>query len=178
MQISLKKYKLFFVAMATGVAFFGGILQASAFTSTTTSSKYVFNVDPQFIRCVSGATPDVMAYCNYILSNFATVGTVIYVSGVGLNDGVEFTVTQAVFAPDRWTLIGSGVPATQTEFVDSYGGYILSDEAPVGPSPTSTPTTTAQFDYTDFFNVFLLFGLFLYFLLIVYIVKKQLIKFL
>lgn len=164
--------------MATGVAFFGGILNVNAFTSTTTSSKFVFNSDPQFIRCVSGNTPDVMDYCNYVLSNFTTVGTVIYISGNGLNAGVEFTVSQSFFAPDRWTLIGNGVPVTQTEFIDTYNGYILSDVAPVDPAPTSTPTTTVQFDYTDFFNVFLVFGLFLYFILIVYIVKKQLIKFL
>ena len=163
MQISLKKQKLFFIAFASTIAFFGGILNVSAFTATTTSSKYVFNNDAQFIRCVSGNTAEVMAYCNYVLSNFTTPGTHIYVSGSGLNAGVDFTVESSSFSPDRWTLIGSGVPTLQTEFIDSYGGYILSDVATVSTStPTTTlSTTTVNVDsrVQQVFEYFLIWGL-------------------
>lgn len=172
--------------MATGVAFFGGTLTTNAYQSPSVDyfSWYGDGITGGYVKCDNTIlSQSDLTICNEILFNFINKPYLFATSTTGDNDTATgptapYPITGSTESPLGTQInLGNvnGYPITQGAYT---AFYVLGDgQAQMQPTPTTTSTTT-QFDYTDFFNVFLLFGLFLYFLLIVYIVKKQLIKFL
>lgn len=169
--------------MAAGLAFFGGILNVGAFgispdpaifNSSTTTFSYYTNAGEYGVQFRNSGNPQ--QRIGLLLATDSQNGTLLSQSG-----GEPVATLDIVFLNSQ-TASDYCVSTTYADCINTQSPFVIGQKQIVWNStpvtPATTSTTTLQFDYTDFFNVFLLFGLFVYFLLIVYIVKKQLIKFL
>ena len=173
--------------MAAGLAFFGGILQANAFgitpdpavfSTSTTAFTYYTNAGEYAVQFRKSGFAQ--QRIGFLLSSDSQNGTLLSQSG-----GEPIGTLDIVFldneASSDYCVTTTYLNCINTQTVSVIGQKQIvwnPATATTTTATTTTATTSVQIDYTDFFNWFILLSFSLYFLLIVYIVKKQLIKFL